>query len=46
MPGSSVIAVNHGGLFLLRDYSTNIRRMLQVLDKIEAGEEPGPQKQP
>jgi len=37
---NSVVAVDSSGLLLLRDYSTNIRRMLQVLDRIEAGLEP------
>jgi type II secretory pathway component GspD/PulD (secretin) len=32
---SSVVALRNPGLLILRDYSANIRRMLQVLDKIE-----------
>ena len=34
MPNSSV-AINEGGLLILRDYSSNIRRMLQIIDRLE-----------
>ena len=44
---NSILAVDSSGLLLLRDYSTNIRRMLQVLDRIEAGQElPAPPAKP
>jgi type II secretory pathway component GspD/PulD (secretin) len=35
MPGSSIMVVEGSGLLVLRDYSNNVRHMLQLLDKID-----------
>jgi len=32
---NSIMAIDDAGILILRDYSTNIRRMLEVIDKIE-----------
>jgi len=32
---NSIVAIDEAGILILRDYSANIRRMLQVIDRIE-----------
>ena len=32
---NSIVAINDGGLLILRDYSSNIRRMLQIIERLE-----------
>jgi type II secretory pathway component GspD/PulD (secretin) len=34
MPGS-ILAIKESNLLILRDYSSNVRRMLQVLERID-----------
>lgn len=35
---SSIVPVESSGLLLLRDYSTNVRRMLEVVQRMEAAQ--------
>src|SRR4051812_14319358 len=35
MPGSSIMAIDSAGLLVLRDYSNNIRRMLQLIERLD-----------
>ena len=35
MPGSSIMAIDSAGLLILRDYSSNIRRMLQLIERLD-----------
>ncbi len=37
---NSIVAINDGGLLILRDYSSNIRRMLQIIDRLEGRANP------
>ncbi len=37
---NSIVAIDSAGLLILRDYSANVRRMLQVLDKMDAAAKP------
>jgi len=49
MSGASIMAIDSAGLLIIRDYSSNIRRMLKVLEKIEvpdAPETPATEKKP
>jgi hypothetical protein len=40
---NSIIGVRGSPVLFLRDYSSNVRRMLEVLEKVEAGvPSPGP----
>jgi general secretion pathway protein D len=41
---NSIVAIKSAGLLILRDYSVNIRRMLQVLEKVEKTEPGRPAK--
>lgn len=35
MPGSSIMAIDSSGILVLRDYEENIKRMLELLEKID-----------
>jgi type II secretory pathway component GspD/PulD (secretin) len=37
---NSIVAINSSGLLILRDYSSNIRRMLRVLAKMDPPQAP------
>jgi hypothetical protein len=40
MPGASIMAIDSGGLVILRDYSSNIRRMLQLIERLDSPNAP------
>ena len=44
MPGNSIVAIDTAGILIIRDYSANVRRMLQVVDRLEKGQPPEPRK--
>jgi hypothetical protein len=46
MPGNSILAIEDSGVLVVRDYSVNVRRMIQVLNKLEAARENAGEKKP
>lgn len=37
MPGNSIMAIDSAGVIIIRDYSANVRRMLQLIEKLDKG---------
>ena len=46
MPGSSIMAIDSAGLLILRDYSNNIRRMLQLIERLDGPGAPAAPSKP